>query len=159
MVRRCSRRMLTNLAPPSGGPPHWRYDYVLDEIKPATGPAQTKFRLARWNHGDKEDSYGLSVTLHDGKRPLAKTGADLPAGRLSATSSAGSAAADTLDDGIPMYAGWFGNLWADAPAKASILHFGGPLEPRLLREQEFVVDSGVRRLSVCLVTPGLGDAG
>lgn len=57
-----------------------------------------------------------------------------------------------------MHAGWFGNLWADSPAKSSIIHFGGPLEPRMLREKEFVVDSGVRRLSVCLATPGVGDA-
>jgi len=133
----------------SGGPPRWDYDYVLDEIKPDTGPAQTKFRLARWNYGEKEDSYGLSVTLHDSERPLEKTRSD---------PSAGSAVSDAPDSGIPMYAGWFGTLWADSPAKASIIHFGGPLEPRLLREKEFVVDSGVRRLSVCLITPGLGDA-
>jgi len=150
-----------NLGSLSGGPPRWDFDYVLDEIKPATGPAQTKFRLRRWNYGDKEDNYGLSVTLHDDKRPREKTGPDLAAGRPPARSSADSAADDAPapDDGISMYAGWFGTLWADSPAKASILHFGGPLEPRLIREKEFVVDSGVRRLSVCLITPGLGDAG
>src|SRR5437868_4555160 len=49
----------------SGGQRHWDYNYFLDEIKPATRPAQTKFRLARWNYGDKEDSHGLSVTPHD----------------------------------------------------------------------------------------------
>ena len=55
--------------------------------------------------------------------------------------------AQAMDNGIRMYAGWFGQaLWADSPAKASIIHFGGPLEPRLLREKEFVVNSGVRRL-------------
>ena len=148
-----------NLGSLSGGPPRWDYDYVLDEIKPATGPALTKFRLRRWNYGDRQDSYGLSVTLHDDK--LGKTNSDLSAGRPSGRSSAGSAAADAqaTDDGIPMYAGWFGTLWADSPAKASIVHFGGPLEPRLLREKEFVVDSEVRRLSLCLITPGVGDAG
>lgn len=136
----------------AGGPRRWDYDYVLDEIKPATGPAQTKFRLARWNYGEKEDSYGLSVTLHDDKHAVGKTGSDL---------SPGSAAPDAQapDDGISMYAGWFGTLWADSPAKASVIHFGGPIEPRLLREKEFVLDSGVRRLSVCLITPGVGDAG
>ena len=148
-----------NLGSLSRGPPRWDFDYVLDEIKPGTGPAQTKFRLARWNYGEKEDSYGLSVTLHDDKPALEKTDSNLSAGRSSARSSAGSAAADSLDGGINMYAGWFGTLWADSPAKASIIHFGGPLEPRLLREKEFVVDSGVRRLSVCLLTPGVGDAG
>jgi hypothetical protein len=143
----------------SGGPPRWDYDYVLDEIKPATGPALTKFRLSRWNYGEKKDSYGLSVTLHDDK--FGKTSSDHSAGRPSVRSSAGSAAADdrASDEGIPMYAGWFGTLWADSPAKASIIHFGGPLEPRLLREKEFVVDSGVHRLSICLITPGVGDAG
>ncbi len=143
----------------SGGLPRWDYDYVLDEIKPATGPALTKFRLRRWNYGERQDSYGLSVTLHDDK--LGKTRSEHPAERPSGRSSAGSAAADAqaTDDGIPMYAGWFGTLWADSPAKASIIHFGGPLEPRLLREKEFVVDSGVRRLSVALITPGVGDAG
>jgi hypothetical protein len=143
----------------SGGPPRWDYVYLLDEIKPATGSTQTKFRLARWNYGEKQDSYGLSVTLHDDK--LGRTSSDHSAGIPSGGSSAGSAAADARasDYGIPMYAGWFGTLWADSPAKASLIHFGGPLEPRLLREKEFIVDSGVRRLSVCLVTPGVGDAG
>lgn len=144
-------------------------EYLLDEIKPATGPAQTKFRLMRWNYNEKEDSYGLSVNFHDDRRP-AQTGADRPAGKPSAAPASGSppgttgagatiTAPQVQDDGIKMYAGWFGKLWADAPAKASILHFGGPLEPRLLREKEFTIDSGVRRLSVCLMTPGLGDAG
>jgi len=140
------------------GPGRWDYEYNLDEIKPANGLAQTKFRLSRWNYGEKEDSYGVSVTLHDDKPPL---GSELRGVRPSANSPADSevAEAHTADDGIKMYAGWFGTFWADSPAKASIIHFGGPLEPRLLREKEFVVDSGVRRLSVCLITPGLGDAG
>jgi hypothetical protein len=134
------------------GPSRWDFDYVLDEIKPVTGPAQTKFRLARWNYGKTQDSYGLSVTLHDEQPSRGKTASDPAA-------SSAAAAPSTADGGIPMYAGWFGTLWADAPAQASIIHFGGPLEPRLLREKEFVVDSGIRRLSVCLITPGLGDAG
>ena len=139
------------------GPGRWDYEYVLDEIKPVNGPAQTQFCLSRWNYGEKEDSYGLSVTLHDDKPP----GSDLKVERPSANPQADSEAADahTADDGIKMYAGWFGTFWADSPAKASIIHLGGPLEPRLLREKEFVVDSGVRRLSVCLITPGVGNAG
>jgi hypothetical protein len=140
-----------NFGSPAGGPPRWSFDYVLDEIKPVAGPAQTKFRLARWNYGDKEDRYGLSVTLHEEQRLAEKTGSDRSATSALSTSLAG--------DGVPMYAGWFGRLWADSPAKASIIHFGGPLEPRLLREKEFVVDSGVRRLSVCLMTEGQGEAG
>lgn len=143
------------------GQGHWDYEYFLDEIKPVTGPAQTQFRLARWNYGQKEDSYGLSVTLHDSKRNLEATGSDLSVERSSVKSSAESAVADAKapDEGIKMYAGWFGTFWAHSQAKASIVHIGGPLEPRLIREKEFVVDSGVRRLSVCLLTPGLGDAG
>jgi hypothetical protein len=107
-----------NLGSLRGGPKRWDFDYVLDEIKPSMGPAQTKFRLARWNYGEKEDSYGLSVTLHDDKPPREKTGSDLPAGTPSASSAADSEGADAAapDDGIPMYAGWFGNLWADSPA-------------------------------------------
>lgn len=150
-----------NLGSINGGPERWRYDYVLDAIKPTTGPAQTKFRLARWNHGEEEDSYGLSVTLHDEQRPIAKP-SSVPAAKPSDTSSDDSEATDeaqVADGGIAMYAGWFGTFWAESPAKASIIHFGGPLEPRLLREKEFVVDSEVRRLSVALITPGLGDAG
>jgi hypothetical protein len=149
------------LGSPSGSPRRWDYDYVLDEIKPVTGPAQTKFKLARWNYGEKEDSYGLSVTLHDEQRPHEKSSSEPTAGKTSISSSAGLAAADgpAADGGIPMYAGWFGTFWADSPAKASIIHFGGPLEPRFLREKDFVVDSGVRRLSVGFITPGLGDAG
>ena len=151
-----------NLGSVAGSAPRWDFDYVLDEIKPENGPAQTRFRLARWNYGDEEDSYGLSVTLHDDNAAERKSTSGRPDAKSSAKSSVGSTApeaAPASDGGIPMYAGWFGTLWADSPAKASILHFGGPLEPRLLREKEFVVDSGVRRLSVCLLTPGLGDAG
>jgi hypothetical protein len=144
----------------SDGPPRWDYAYVLDEIKPANAPALTKFRLRRWNYGEKQqDSYGLSVTLHDDT--LGKTSSDHSAGRPTAKSSAGLAAADAQpnDDGIPMYAGWFGTFWANSPAKASLIHFGGPIEPRLLREKEFVVNSAPHRLSVGLITPGVGTAG
>ena len=43
--------------------PSWDFDYIADAITPANGPKHTKFRLRRWNYGDKEDSYGLSITL------------------------------------------------------------------------------------------------
>jgi hypothetical protein len=43
--------------------------YVLDEFQPAGGPRVTDFCLRRWNDADKEDSYGLSLTL-DGKVPM-----------------------------------------------------------------------------------------
>lgn len=89
----------------------WDYEYVLDEIKPVKGPPQTKFRLSRWNYGEKEDSYGLSVTLHD-DNPAQRS--DLKVESPSANSPAGSKAADAhaADDGIKMYAGWFGTFWA-----------------------------------------------
>ncbi|MBS0260551.1 MAG: hypothetical protein JSS02_01235 [Planctomycetes bacterium] len=155
-----------NLGKGPTGSQNWDFDYVLDRIEPLAGPAQTKFRLARWNYGDPEDRYGLSVTLHDD--PPADT---LKRTKVSATSpsaqpkTAAEVAANSFpDEGIAMYAGWFDKLWASSPETASILHFGGPIEPRLLRLSEgqgpeFIVDSGVRRLSVCLVTPGLGEAG
>jgi hypothetical protein len=38
-------------------------DYVLDEIEPLDGSRHTTFRLARWNYGDKDDSYGLVLSL------------------------------------------------------------------------------------------------
>lgn len=119
------------------------YEYLLDEIRPVAGPMQTGFRLARWNYGEKEDSYGLSVHVHN----------DTP--------STGSAKTplQVQDEGIKMYAGWFGTLWADSPANASILHFGGSLEPRLLRNKDFFINAGVGRLSVCFMTPGHGEAG
>lgn len=62
-----------------------------------------------------------------------------------------------LNGKIPMYAGWFGSFWGDTPGKASIIHFGAAVTPRLLREKEFVVDSGQRRLSLAFTAPGLGD--
>lgn len=47
----------------------WDCDYVLDAITPADGSRHTQFQMRRWNYGDEEDSYGLSVTV-DGKRPM-----------------------------------------------------------------------------------------
>jgi hypothetical protein len=46
----------------------WDCQYVLDEILPADGSRHTKFRLSRWNYGEKEDSYGLSLTVNG--RPM-----------------------------------------------------------------------------------------
>jgi hypothetical protein len=42
---------------------------VLDAITPANGSRHTGFVLRRWNYGDKEDSYGLSLSV-DGHLPL-----------------------------------------------------------------------------------------
>jgi hypothetical protein len=64
----------------------------------------------------------------------------------------------TLDGKIPMYAGWFGSFWAASPSDAPIIHFGGPLTPKMLRYKDFTLGSGLRRLSVAFANPGLGSA-
>ena len=43
----------------------WDFNYLLDAITPAGGPRHTRFDLRRWNYGDKEDSYGLSLSVAD----------------------------------------------------------------------------------------------
>jgi hypothetical protein len=62
-----------------------------------------------------------------------------------------------LNGKIPMYAGWFVSFWNPTPADTSIIHFGGALQPKMLRYREFVVDSGVRRLSIAFINPGRGN--
>jgi hypothetical protein len=47
----------------------WDFEYVLDKIVPSGGSKHTDFCLRRWNYGDKEDQYGLSLTLN-GKTPM-----------------------------------------------------------------------------------------
>ena len=61
----------------------------------------------------------------------------------------------TLNDKIPMYAGW-APFWSESPEKASIIHFGGSLEPKQLRYTDFTIDSTPRRLSITFLTPGRG---
>lgn len=61
----------------------------------------------------------------------------------------------TVGGETPMYAGWFGPFWAKSPDTAQLFHFGGPLTPRKLRGQEFVVGRA-SRLSVCFINPGRG---
>ncbi len=58
---------------------------------------------------------------------------------------------------VPMYAGWFGTFWADLSEKAPAMHFGGPMEPRMLRFKTFEVGSGVRRLSMAFSNRSGGD--
>ncbi len=58
---------------------------------------------------------------------------------------------------VPMYAGWFGTFWADSPEKAPMMHFGGPMEPRMLRFKTFEIGSGVRRLSMAFSNRSGGD--
>lgn len=134
-------------------------EYRLDEIQPAAGPAQTEFCLKRWNHGEKEDSYGLSVNIHNDTLSADPAGPDRPAPAAGLAPGSATPRLQIQEEGIKMYAGWFGTLWADSPANASILHFGGSLEPRLLRNKDFFITAGVGRLSVCFMTPGHGEAG
>jgi hypothetical protein len=51
------------------GAKSWDFNYLLDAITPASGPRHTSFDLRRWNYGDKEDSYGLSLSV-EGKLPM-----------------------------------------------------------------------------------------
>jgi hypothetical protein len=102
----------------------WNFDYLLDAIMPANGSRHTHFDLRRWNYGDKEDSYGLSLSV---------------------------------DDQLPVYAGWFGTFWSAKRETAPVIHFGGPFTPHLLRTTEgkgFAIGSGKRRLSLGLMNPG-----
>jgi len=107
------------------GANQWDFDYVLDELKPGDGSRHTDFKLVRWNYGQKDDGYGLSLKL---------------------------------DGQTPMFAGWTA-FWADSPQEAQLIHFGGALQPRKLRGQEFVLGakenaSANRRLSFALINAG-----
>jgi hypothetical protein len=47
----------------------WDFDYLLDAITPTNGSRHTSFVLRRWNYNDKEDCYGLSLSV-DGQMPM-----------------------------------------------------------------------------------------
>jgi hypothetical protein len=64
----------------------------------------------------------------------------------------------SVGDRLPMYAGWFGTFWSAKAKTAPVIHFGGPVTPKMLRYKEFTVGSGSRRLSVAFTNPG-SDAG
>ena len=51
------------------GANRWDFEYMLDAITPANRSRQTSFVLRRWNYGEKEDSYGLSLSV-DGQMPM-----------------------------------------------------------------------------------------
>ena len=51
------------------GTARFQFDYVLDEITTAGGAKHTEFCVHRWNHGEKEDTYGILVTV-DGQTPM-----------------------------------------------------------------------------------------
>jgi cytochrome c biogenesis protein CcmG, thiol:disulfide interchange protein DsbE len=47
----------------------WDFEYALDAIRPTNGSRHTGFVLRRWNYNDKEDCYGLSLSV-DGQMPM-----------------------------------------------------------------------------------------
>jgi hypothetical protein len=47
----------------------WDFAYLLDVITPTNGPRHTSFVLRRWNNNDKEDCYGLSLSVN-GQMPM-----------------------------------------------------------------------------------------
>jgi hypothetical protein len=51
------------------GAAHWDFEYSFDAITPDNGSRHTNFVLRRWNYGETEDSYGLSLSV-DGKMPM-----------------------------------------------------------------------------------------
>lgn len=54
-----------NMGAQSPGTERWDFNYLLDAITPAGGSRHTHFDLRRWNYGDKEDRYGLSLSVAD----------------------------------------------------------------------------------------------
>jgi hypothetical protein len=54
-----------NMGALTPGRTRWDFNYLLDAITPADGSRHTRFDLRRWNYGDKEDSYGLSLSVAD----------------------------------------------------------------------------------------------
>lgn len=101
----------------------WDFEYSLPAITPANGTRATNFVLRRWNYADKEDSYGLSLSVNDQ---------------------------------MPMYAGWFGTFWSTNHETAPVMHFGGPFTPKVLRRKEFTMGEAHQRLSLCFINPGSG---
>lgn len=63
----------------------------------------------------------------------------------------------SVNDSMPMYAGWFGTFWSTTPEKAPVIHFGGPFTPKLLRQKEFTTGQKKQRLSLCFFNPGSGE--
>lgn len=127
------------------GDDHWDCNYLLDGFTAGDGPRVSDFNLRRWNYGGANDSYGLSLSL-EGQPTKAKS--------LSRDVQLAKELTFSLNGQIPMYAGWFDTFWALNPAAAPAIHFGGALTPRMLREKEFVIGSGKRRLSLALMNPG-----
>lgn len=62
----------------------------------------------------------------------------------------------TVDDQLPLYAGWFGTFWSTNRDTAPVLHFGGPFTPKLMRRKEFVIGGERERLSFGFMNSGSG---
>jgi hypothetical protein len=130
------------------GDDHWDFNYLLDGFFTSDGSRVSDFNLRRWNYGGKNDSYGLSLALEGTEGPLTKGKLLFQDTQLTKNTKV------SLSGQIPMYAGWFDTFWSPEPKKAPVIHFGGPLTPRMLREKEFVIGSGRRRLSLAFMNPG-----
>jgi len=63
----------------------------------------------------------------------------------------------SLNGQTPMYAGWFSTFWSDTPQGVPIVHFGGPLQPKLLRFKELTLGTAPTRLSIDFMNPGRGE--
>jgi len=51
------------------GANRWDFEYLVDAITPTNGSRHASFVLRRWNYNEKEDSYGLSLSI-DGQMPM-----------------------------------------------------------------------------------------
>lgn len=63
----------------------------------------------------------------------------------------------SVDGRMPMYAGWFGTFWSTNREHAPVIHFGGPLTPKMLRRTEFTLGESQQRMSLCFINPGSGE--
>ncbi len=129
------------------GDDRWDFNYLLDGFS-TDGSRISDFNLRRWNYGSKNDSYGLSLALEKTDRTLTKGKLLFSDTQLTKNMTF------SLSGQIPMYAGWFDTFWSPEPKEAPVIHFGGPLTPRMLRRKEFVIGSGKRRLSLAFTNPG-----
>lgn len=55
----------------------------------------------------------------------------------------------TVDDRVPMYAGWFGTFWSADREKAPVIHFGGAFTPKLMRRTDFQLGEKGKELNFC----------
>jgi len=130
------------------GDSSWDFNYLLDGFVAGGGSRVTDFNLRRWNYGGKNDSYGLSLSFDQTGRTLT------PEKLLIQDTQLAKNLKLSLSGPIPMYAGWFDTFWSAEPKEAPVIHFGGPLTPKMLRGKEFVIGSGKRRLSLAFTNPG-----